>query len=122
MNRNHLSVRDTLFIEEVNTLDLAEKYGTPTYVTSKKAIIENYHSLKEALNKRYNKNRIHFACKANTNLSVLKTLKQEGCWIDAVSVGEVVSAIKAGFPKEKILFTGTSVSNEELEYLLKNDI
>lgn len=102
--------------------ELAEKYDTPLYVTSKNAVKENYRKLKKLLNEYYPRNRIHYACKANTNLSVLETLNDMGCWIDAVSVGEVYSAIEAGFPKEKILYTGTSVSDEELRYLVEKDI
>ncbi|PTD94687.1 diaminopimelate decarboxylase [archaeon SCG-AAA382B04] len=122
MNRSHLKVKESLYIEEVDTTELAEEYVTPLYVTSRNAIRENYNQLKKSLNQYYEKNRIHFACKANTNLNVLKTLNKEGCWIDAVSVGEVHSALEAEFPREKILFTGTSVSEEELEYLVERDI
>lgn len=122
MNRNHLSVNEHLYIEKVDSTELAKKYDTPLYVTSRNAIKQNYNQLKKSLNKHYRKNRVHYACKANTNLSVLETLEEEGAWIDAVSVGEVESALKAGFPKEKILFTGTSVSDKELKHLVEKDI
>lgn len=123
MNRNHLSIKQqSLFIEEVRAKELAKEYDTPLYVTSRNAVRENYNQLKKALDERYEKNRIHYACKANTNLNILKTLEKEGAWIDAVSVGEVASALKAGFPKQKILFTGTSVSDRELRYLVEKNI
>jgi diaminopimelate decarboxylase len=56
--------------------------------------------------------------KANSNLAILKALLEEGTEIDAVSPGEVYLALRAGFKPEQILFTGTSVSYQELQYLL----
>ncbi|OKY77880.1 MAG: Diaminopimelate decarboxylase, LysA [Candidatus Methanohalarchaeum thermophilum] len=122
MNRNHLSVSDHLNVEDVDCTRLAEKYKTPLYVTSKKALKNNFNELKEALDNTYSNNRIHYACKANTNISILKTLRKEGSYIDAVSVGEVYLALKSGYEPSEILFTGTSVSNKELEYLVEKDV
>jgi diaminopimelate decarboxylase len=67
-------------------------------------------------------NSILYAAKANTNLSVLRVLREEGVEIDAVSPGEVYLALKAGFEPEQILFTGTSVGLEELLYLIETGV
>ncbi len=101
---------------------LAEKYDTPLYVISELKIIDNYNRMYEALTKEYNKIRIYYSAKANTNLSVLKTLEREGAYLDAVSPGEVFLAKKAGFLSNRILFTGTSVRNDELRYLLESNV
>jgi diaminopimelate decarboxylase len=58
--------------------------------------------------------KIHYACKANTNLAILKILEREGSGIDAVSLGEVMACIRAGFTPDRIMYTGVNVSNEEL--------
>jgi len=60
--------------------------------------------------------------KANSNLEVLKILKNEGAYVDTVSPGEVFTALKAGFPPEQILFTGTSVRNDELRFIIDSNI
>ncbi|MBS7630913.1 diaminopimelate decarboxylase [Candidatus Bathyarchaeota archaeon] len=118
-----LSNRDgRLFIEEVSTLRLAEEYDTPLYVVSETKIRENYRRLSSALSSRYPKTRILYAAKANTNISILKILRSEGAFLDTVSPGEVFTAFKAGFKPGELLYTGTSVRNDELEYLLKSKI
>ena len=111
-----------LAIDGLDVVELAEMHGTPLYVVSEKRIRENYRNLYNALTRNYRKIRIYYSAKANTNLSVLRILENEGAYIDAVSVGEVSLASKAGFPPEKILFTGTSVRNDELKYLLNSNV
>ncbi|MCX8175899.1 MAG: diaminopimelate decarboxylase, partial [Candidatus Bathyarchaeota archaeon] len=111
-----------LYIDGVSSLELAEKYGTPLYVLSEKKIRENYRQLYKALSLNSKNFRIYYSAKANTNLSVLKILKDEGAYVDTVSPGEVFLALKAGFTPEKILFTGTSVKDEEINFLVKLNI
>jgi diaminopimelate decarboxylase len=112
----------TLYIDGVSSLELAEKYGTPLYVLSEKRIRENYRRLYRALSLNSKNFRIYYSAKANTNLSVLKILRDEGAYVDTVSPGEVFLALKAGFPSEKILFTGTSVKDDELNFLVNLNI
>jgi len=104
-------------IERASCTQLAEQYGTPLYVYSKTKIHHNINKLRETLQKHYPKTRILYACKANTNLSILRVLRDEGVEIDAVSPGEVYLALHAGFTPDQILFTGTSVSEDEMKYL-----
>jgi diaminopimelate decarboxylase len=111
-----------LFIDGVSNTLLAEFYGTPLYVYSEKKIREKISNLKNAIQKQYQKTRILYACKANTNLSILRILRSEGLEIDAVSPGEVFLSLQAGFKPDEILFTGTSVSENELYYLLDKGI
>ena len=108
---------NVLFLEGASCTRLAEQYGTPLYVYSKSKIHHNVNKLKETLQKHYPKTRILYACKANTNLSILRVLREEGVEIDAVSPGEVHLALHAGFSPDQILFTGTSVSENEMKYL-----
>ncbi|MDP6670772.1 MAG: diaminopimelate decarboxylase, partial [archaeon] len=114
----HLDVRNNrLYLANVDAGELAQEFGTPLYVYNGDRIIENFSRIKEAFAAVNTKPRIHFAMKANSHLAVLQLLLKQGAWIDAVSVDEVRIALKAGFSKEKILFTGTSVSNSELKQL-----
>lgn len=112
----------TLSIDGASAERLASRYGTPLYVYSENLIRRNINNLRDALNKHYPKTRILYACKANTNLSILRVMHSEGLEIDAVSPGEVYLALQAGFKPEEILFTGTSVSEEEMSYLLETGV
>jgi diaminopimelate decarboxylase len=112
----------TLYFDGVSTIKLAEQFDTPLYVVSESRIRENYTRLGDALACNYEKIRIYYAAKANSNLSVLKILETEGACIDAVSPGEVSMALATGFPAERILFTGTSVRNDELKFLLDSNV
>ena len=109
-------------IEGASCTRLAEQYGTPLYVYSRSKIHQKINKLKETLQKHYPKTRILYACKANTNLSILRVLRDEGVEIDAVSPGEVYLALHAGFTPDQILFTGTSVSEDEMKYLHEKSV
>jgi diaminopimelate decarboxylase len=74
------------------------------------------------LARNYKKVRVYYAAKANSNLSVLKILETEGAYLDAVSPGEVFMALTTGFSPERILFTGTSVRNDELKFLADSNV
>ena len=112
----------TLYIDGVSARELAERFDTPLYVISEKRVRDNYNRLRNALSRNYQQTRIYYAAKANSNLSVLEILGSEGSYIDAVSPGEVSIALKAGFPAERILFTGTSVRNDELQFLVDSNV
>jgi diaminopimelate decarboxylase len=121
--REPLENRDgKLFFDGVSVEDLASKFDTPLYVISEKRIRANYRRVKEAFVRNYEKTRVFYAAKANTNLSVLKILESEGAYLDAVSPGEVSLALMAGFPPERILFTGTSVRDDELKFMVDSKI
>jgi len=114
--------KNKLFLENQAAETIAREYGTPLYVYSRKQVLRNLQVLKEAFASARPELeiRIAYAMKANPHLGLLKTLLKEGCWIDAVSPGEVETAIKAGFPENRIMFTGTSLSPEDFERVLKH--
>ncbi|MCL2172334.1 MAG: diaminopimelate decarboxylase [Candidatus Bathyarchaeota archaeon] len=114
--------KGNLYFDGLSVEDLAKKYDTPLYVISEKRIRENYNRLYNAIVSKYKDVRIYYACKANTNLTVLKILKSEGAYLDAVSTGEVFMGLNSGFSPENILFTGTSVRNDELKFLIDTGI
>ena len=111
-----------LYFDRVSVEELAETFDTPLYVISESRIRENYARLHNALTRNYEKIKIYYAAKANANLSVLKILEKEGACLDAVSPGEVFMALTAGFTPSRILFTGTSVRNDELSFLVDSNI
>ena len=111
-----------LFVDGVSVKALLEKFDTPLYVLSERKIKNNYHRLHDALARNYEKVRIHYAMKANSNLAVLKVLEKEGASVDAVSPGEVFIALTGGFTPDRILFTGTNVRNDELKFLSDSNV
>lgn len=101
---------------------LAERYGTPLYVYGKDRILERYAHLDDAFARHSPlPSRICYAMKANPHRGILRLLQNRGAWIDAVSPCEVETALKAGFPAERILFTGTSISRADLRYVFGID-
>lgn len=109
--------KGTLYFDGISTTELAKTYDTPLYVLSEKRIRDNYNRLYGAIVNNYKYVRIYYAAKANTNLNVLRILHSQGAYLDTVSPGEVFLALSAGFTPDRILFTGTSVRNDELKML-----
>lgn len=91
---------------------IAEEHGTPTYVYHAEKIAQQYNKMKDAF--KDHPTRIFYACKALTNINVLKYLCSLGSSIDCVSINEVKLALKAGFDKENILFTPNCVDFTEI--------
>jgi diaminopimelate decarboxylase len=111
-----------MVIGNIDVNEIADEYGTPLYVIDEERIRDNYKRVFNTFTKHYNKFRILYACKANTNLAVMRILEEEGCSIDAVSPGEVYTSLKAGFAPKKILFTGNNVKDEELKFVDEQDV
>ena len=66
--------------------------------------------------------RVHYAIKANTNPTLLQMIAKAGLGADCVSGGEILAAIEAGFPADKIMFAGVGKTDKEINIALDNDI
>lgn len=113
---------NTLYFDGCNTVELAQKYGTPLYVMSETAIIEKCNEIKESFLSKYERTRAAYASKAFLTLSMCKIIEREGFCIDVVSGGELYTAIKADFPAERIELNGNNKSVEELELAIDYNI
>ncbi|MBP1926665.1 diaminopimelate decarboxylase [Sedimentibacter acidaminivorans] len=111
-----------LYFDGCNTLELAEKYGTPLYVMSETAIVEKCREIRNSFLQKYKKTRAAYASKAFLNLSMCKIIEREGLCIDVVSGGELYTAIKANFPPEKIEFNGNNKTIDEIELAVDYNI
>lgn len=111
-----------LRVAGVNTIELAEKHGTPLYVVNEQLIRKRYRELKEVLDSEYKNNLIHYAVKANSGLSMLRILKSENACFDCSSVGEVYTCFKAGISADKIFYTGNMFTNDDFKYAVENDV
>ena len=92
-------------------MNAAAEFGTPLYVYDEASIISQYKLLLHTF--RRNDVRIFYACKALTNINILKIIHLLGGGIDCVSINEVKLAMKAGFTPQQIIFTPNSVAIEE---------
>ena len=108
------------FIEDVKLTDIAQKFGTPAYVYSKKHILDQINFLQNALSDI--DHLICFAVKANSNLSILKLFKECGCGFDIVSGGELQRVLTVDSLNSKIVFSGVGKSVSEIEMALNNNI
>ncbi|MCS7121367.1 MAG: diaminopimelate decarboxylase [Archaeoglobaceae archaeon] len=99
-----------LFIEEVPAVEIAEKVGTPVYVTSKSLLEKNVESYLES----FPRSKILYAVKANNNLAIMKIIAKKGLGADVFSGGELYLSLLAGFNKDLILFNGNSKSDDEI--------
>ncbi len=104
--------QDGYCIGGISALSLSEKYGTPLYVYDAKKMETQYKQLCKAFSKT--KMKVHYACKALTNISVLKFFKSLGAGLDTVSIEEVQLGLLAGFEPSDILFTPNSVALSEI--------
>ncbi len=100
-------------ISDEQLIEIAREYGTPTYVYHAEKIKEQYNKLEEAF--KDHPTRIFYACKALTNINILKYMKSLGSCIDCVSINEVKLALKSGFEPKDILFTPNCVDFAEIE-------
>lgn len=106
-------INNQYVIDGVPVLDICKEFGTPLYVYNSKTIERQYNRLKNAFNEVNIK--ISYACKALTNISVLKFLKSLGSGIDTVSIQEVELGLKAGFDPQDIIYTPNGVSIDEIK-------
>ena len=93
-------------------IQAAQQFGTPLYVYHSEKISEQYQQLKAAFHKPNTK--IFYACKALTNISILKHIKSLGCNIDCSSINEVKLALYAGFKPTEILYTSNGIAFNEI--------
>jgi diaminopimelate decarboxylase len=114
--------KGNLTIGGADTLELADQYETPLYVIDENRIRNNYKRLYEAFSSQYNDFKMFYACKANTNLAVMRILEQEGSGIDAVSPGEIYTSLLTGFDPSRILYTGNNVTDEELNFAVTSGV
>jgi diaminopimelate decarboxylase len=91
---------------------VAEEFGTPLYVYHAEKITEQYQKLKSAF--EHHPTRFFYACKALTNINILKHMKELGASLDCVSINEVKLGLKAGFEPKQLLFTPNCVSFDEI--------
>jgi len=102
--------------EDVSLASIAQEFGTPTYVYSRKALTDAFNAY-EAACLRPNgdrRARVHYAMKANSNLAILNVFAKLGAGFDIVSAGELARVLAAGGSPDKVVFSGVGKSKAEM--------
>ncbi|MET3696174.1 diaminopimelate decarboxylase [Bacillus oleivorans] len=111
-----------LTVDGLDTIELAEKYGTPLYIYDVGLIRQKARDFQEAFKKLGISYQVAYASKAFSCIGLIQIVDEEGLSLDVVSGGELYTAIAAGFPPEKIHFHGNNKSDEELMMALEYEI
>ncbi len=108
---------DLHFYGKTNPFDLIGKYGSPLYVYNETILRERCRELKNLVGYRHFY--VNYSPKANSNLEILKIVREEGFWTDAMSPGEIHVSLRAGFKPEQIFYISNNVNDEEYMYAIK---
>ncbi|MEO7962248.1 MAG: diaminopimelate decarboxylase, partial [Ginsengibacter sp.] len=99
-------------LKHTQLAEIANEFGTPVYIYHAEKIAEQYNKLVTAFQETDAK--FFYACKALSNINVLKYVQALGASLDCVSINEVKLGLMAGFTKDDILFTPNCVDLSEI--------
>ncbi len=109
-----------LYCEQVPLADLAARVGTPAYVYSSQALLDNFRAYDQAFGDLPHS--VCYAVKANSSLAVLALLAKAGAGFDIVSGGELYRVLAAGGDPHRVVFSGVGKTAAEIEYALASGI
>ncbi|WP_033541352.1 diaminopimelate decarboxylase [Planococcus sp. CAU13] len=111
-----------LTIGGVDSTALAKEYGTPLFVYDIGLFRNRARAFQQTFEAAGIGYQVAYASKAFSSIAIYQVAAQEGLSLDVVSGGELFTAIKAGFPKEKIHFHGNNKSWDELQMAFDEEI
>lgn len=112
-----------LMFAGVNTLELARKHGTPLYLMDENRIREMCCTFRNAVKENFaEKGRILYASKACSFKRIYEIVGSEGLHIDVVSVGEIYTAVRAGFPMENAYFHSNNKTDSDIRFAFENKV
>ncbi|WP_029605369.1 diaminopimelate decarboxylase [Kozakia baliensis] len=117
-----MDVQDGLLFEDVPLHLIAERLGTPCWITGAGTLRRRTRNLHHAFVQAGLDVALHYAMKANDHLATLTVLREEGCGADVVSGGEFLRAVHAGIDPAHIVFSGVGKTNAELTLALRHGI
>ncbi len=104
----------------LNALEIVKEFDAPLYLYDFDTIKKNYEMLFKAFEGV--KLKLNYACKACSNVRIMREIKDLGAGLDAVSIQEVWLGLEAGFAASEILFTPNCVSIEEIDLAIKEGV
>lgn len=125
MIADNISVNDIghLSFADIDTVSLANKYGTPLYLMDENRIRRNCRMYLTAMKKYFGGSaKCLYASKACSFKRIYEIMKEEGMWTDVVSSGEIYTAKKAGFPLENAFFHSNNKTDEDIAFAIDNGV
>jgi len=122
---DNLSVNEKghLTFAGLDTVDLAQKYGTPLYLMDENKIRENIRTYKNAMSEYFPEGSVpEFASKAFSAKVIYRIAAEEGINVDLVSCGEIYTAFCAGFPMEKAFFHGNNKTDDDIVFAMEKGV
>lgn len=121
---DNISVRgNRLLFAGQDTLELAEKYGTPLYLIDEDLLRQNCRVYKQAFEKHFGKgSKPLYASKANSFKRIYEIMAEEGMGIDVVSQGEIYTALKAGFDLKEAYFHSNNKTDADIAFGMDHGI
>lgn len=110
----------THFYGSTSPKELIENYGTPLYIYNEAILRERCREMTALID--YPNFKVNYSTKANSNLYLLKIIREEGLHADAMSPGEIHVLLAAGFKPQEILFISNNVSKQEMQFAIERDI
>jgi diaminopimelate decarboxylase len=116
----HFDVRDSeLYVGGLSVTQLAEEFGTPTYVYDQGVILNKINEVCSILPSRF---RLFYSIKANPNAAILRFFLKQGCGLEVASGGELYQALNVGCPPHRLIFAGPGKTQSELAAALRVSI
>ncbi|QWB95775.1 diaminopimelate decarboxylase [Mycoplasmatota bacterium] len=118
----NINESNELMIGNFSAKNLVETYQTPLYVMDEHRIVENMKNMKQSFSQQSLKTEVIFAGKAFLTKAMVKLIKENNLSLDVVSIGELYTAISAGFDPKNIYFHGNNKTEEEIVYALNVEV
>ncbi|MBQ7990941.1 MAG: diaminopimelate decarboxylase [Oscillospiraceae bacterium] len=116
------TINGHLYAGGADCTELAKEYGTPLYVMDEDVIRQACREFRTSMEECYGRGMVCYATKAFCCKEMCRIMAEEGMGIDAVSGGEIYTALSAGFPAERIVFTSNNKKDEEIAYAIDNGV
>ncbi len=120
MDSFHHSPRGQLLCEGIPAADLAERFGTPSYIYSRQTLEDHYDKIAKAFADL--KPLICYSIKSCSNIHICRVLAERGSGMDVVSGGELERAVLAGTSASKVVYAGVGKTDAEIAAALKAGI
>lgn len=111
---------NTQFFNQNNPYDLIKQYGSPLYVYNESILRLRCREMKNLVS--YDNFVPHYSIKANTNIHLLKIVREEGLHADVMSPGEIYLALESGFKPEELFFIPNNVVPSDMQYAIDRGI
>lgn len=116
----NIYTEQTNFYGNSKPSELLKEYGSPLYVYNEAILRQRSRDMAQLV--PYSNFKSNYSAKANSNLEILKIVREEGLHADAMSPGEIHVLLEAGFKPEELFYVANNVSAEEMQFAIDRDV